>query len=660
MHVVIAMDAIIRQTVREEIRRQGESTSTSSQAATREPNQRTVSRLSGLLDRIRGQSRGKKRKTVTDKEHRIQFRWIHYDKKSEVFAPVRQKNGGGNRFVAYHASEPPTVEELKQKATALFFPDGKSAFAGSVDDMLLDICDTTQSAIIRFPGEGTVESYLKENGLYPSTTYLYLRSQHHDTFCSQLKADEENLERPVNLNTSLEASNAGKRVVCSVCSCTYLEGEECIRCEQNREYEFSRIADGGNPYPTDTPEIPESPVLLTMDEIRSRRVALLSNGVAETEAEGSHCNVADETSYPRLTNEENCSRDEGSVEQDPPCLSSLRDLPERVLTVHRSCIRTELIEHFKDPSVMNCNIDFKVINEKGEFEQGVGVGVICEVYTLFWSEFSISMTIGERERVPFVRHDHFVEEWEAVGRILVKGFVSVSYFPTFLSKAFLCYCLFGNQVPDSMFVDSFTKYLSPVEEEFIVDIMRKNQLPDDEDEFTDFLERFKCRRVVTTENLNQVILEISKQELVQKPHLMISSLQPFVQQLKQYPQFQTISAIEGFYDNLKPTTKKVLSCLTSNPQSEGERDAFKYLQRFVRGLEMPKLLQFLRFSTAMDIMVDKKIEVTFIKCEGLSSRPIAHTCGPLLEIPSTYANFVELREDFMNILNRDNWEMDII
>lgn len=87
-----------------------------------------------------------------------------------------------------------------------------------------------------------------------------------------------------------------------------------------------------------------------------------------------------------------------------------------------------------------------------------------------------------------------------MGRILVKGFVSVSCFPTFLSKVFfLCYCLFGNQVPDSMlFVDSLTKYLCPVEEEFIVYNIRKNQLPDDEDEFTDFFERFKCRRVVTS------------------------------------------------------------------------------------------------------------------------------------------------------------------
>ena len=77
------------------------------------------------------------------------------------------------------------------------------------------------------------------------------------------------------------------------------------------------------------------------------------------------------------------------------------------------------------------------------------------------------MTIGERERVPFVRHYHFVEEWNAIGRILVKGFESVSYFPLFISKAFLGYCLFGNQIPDMFFLESFQKYLSQEEEEMI-------------------------------------------------------------------------------------------------------------------------------------------------------------------------------------------------
>ena len=78
--------------------------------------------------------------------------------------------------------------------------------------------------------------------------------------------------------------------------------------------------------------------------------------------------------------------------------------------------------------------------------------------------------------------------------------------------------------------------------------------------------------MASNENVNKIILEISKQELVQKPHLMIASLQPFVQQLKQYPLFQSISAVECLYDTLKPTTKKVLSSFVSNPESEGERD----------------------------------------------------------------------------------------
>ena len=47
------------------------------------------------------------------------------------------------------------------------------------------------------------------------------------------------------------------------------------------------------------------------------------------------------------------------------------------------------------------------------------------------------MTSGERERVPFLPHENFVGGSEAVGRILVKGYVSISYFPTFLSKACL-------------------------------------------------------------------------------------------------------------------------------------------------------------------------------------------------------------------------------
>ena len=338
----------------------------------------------------------------------------------------------------------------------------------------------------------------------------------------------------------------------------------------------------------------------------------------------------------------------------------LPEAPLRELYVHRSHIRKDLITHFKDPSIMECALLFKMINERGKTEKGEGIGVLREVFTLFWGEFSISMTIGERERVPFVRHDHFVDEWEAIGRILVKGYMSVKYYPLFISQAFICYCLFGNEVPDDLLLDSFLKYLAPEEEKLLQPILETSSLPSDREEFDDFLERFNCRTLVTNTNCIKVLLEIAQQEIIQKPHLMIAAWQSTCHQLKLYPAFYTIAAVKTFYNSLLPTTKKVLDMLVANPTNDAERDALKFLQRFIRGLETSKLVQFLRFTTATDVIVGNKLAISFVKSEGFSSRPIAHTCGPVLELPSSYANYVELREQFANILSRDDWEMDIV
>ena len=123
--------------------------------------------------------------------------------------------------------------------------------------------------------------------------------------------------------------------------------------------------------------------------------------------------------------------------------------------------------------------------------------VLPMTYSSFWEEFSISMTIGERERVPFVRYNRFVDEWRSAGRILVKGYTSVGYFLIFLSKVFICYCLFAEEVHDDMFfVDAFKRYLSTSEEEMINEILKKGDIPEDRDELDDFLDRFNCRTLL--------------------------------------------------------------------------------------------------------------------------------------------------------------------
>ncbi len=589
--------------------------------------------------------------------------------------------------------------------------------------MVLSICDITQTAIFDFPDNGTLDDYLKEKGLYPSTTYFFLRSQPKDTIDSEFKVDSEEeidtVNSPYGLQNTLEntsnndVSPANQYTVCLECSCTYLEGDICLGCQQNsdfkkhleadREIQLDALLPDSQPSAT----FGEDPVSLSLSEMRQQRVAVFSrqeenfdihsyvdftyNSILEqsaiTSETGQDCvsnppSTSSLATHPTSTNliatnppVSNSPVANPPQAANPPCCQPLCSQPQcmhppgdgpfpeaplRELEVHRSLIRKDLITHFKDPSIMECALLFKMINERGETEKGEGIGVLREVFTLFWGEFAISMTIGERERVPFVRHDHFVDEWEAIGRILVKGYMSVKYYPLFISQAFKCYCLFGNQVPDDLVLNSFLKYLAPEEEKLLQPILGTSSLPSDREEFDDFLERFNRRTLVSNANCVKVLLEIAQQELIQKPHLMIASWQSTCHQLKLYPAFHTIEAVKTLYNSLLPNTKKVLDMLVADPTNNAERDALKFLQRFIRGLEMSKLVQFLRFTTAMDVIVGNKLKISFIKSEGFSSRPIAHTCGPVLELPSTYANYVELREQFANILSRDDWEMDIV
>ena len=175
------MDAIIKRAVKDELSaieknntHNIESSSQSNQAETTQPSNRTVKRLSGLIARIRHRKSDdhtqRKRKSAVIKEHRIQVRWHHYHKASGKYLPVRQKNGGGNRFVEYLSFNPPTLEDILNRASKLYFPGGKNKFAGPLVNLKKVITDSSGEVILTFPESGTVSDYLNANGMYPSST----------------------------------------------------------------------------------------------------------------------------------------------------------------------------------------------------------------------------------------------------------------------------------------------------------------------------------------------------------------------------------------------------------------------------------------------------------------------------------------------------------
>ena len=123
----------------------------------------------------------------------------------------------------------------------------------------------------------------------------------------------------------------------------------------------------------------------------------------------------------------------------------------RMITVHRANIRRDMIDIFKDPSIMNCHI---MVDERGTAEQGIGAGVFKDALSLLWKDVYDSLMLGEGKRVAFIRHNCQRKEWEAIARILLTGCKVHQYFPLRLLKTFVASCLFDESaISDGMLLE---------------------------------------------------------------------------------------------------------------------------------------------------------------------------------------------------------------
>ena len=199
-------------------------------------------------------------------------------------------------------------------------------------------------------------------------------------------------------------------------------------------------------------------------------------------------------------------------------LSEREDVNVKEKIVHRRDLYLDLVEAFKTVSLSD-TIRFIIINARGEKEPGVGAGDERDIYSSAWKEILDGLCIGEREGVPFVRHDLYLNEWNSIAKILVKGFMDIKYFPLRLSKPFIIYVLYG-EVNSDCFIKSFLNYVITMELEIVEAALRRTppQVYDDDD-FLDVLDRFNCKSRVTIMNVYGVILDTAKQELVQKPYI---------------------------------------------------------------------------------------------------------------------------------------------
>ena len=178
----------------------------------------------------------------------------------------------------------------------------------------------------------------------------------------------------------------------------------------------------------------------------------------------------------------------------------------------------DMIQQFKDMKIMSSILTFVMVDQRGQDERGEDVrGVYRDAIGCFWQEFYNSC-LGEEERVPNLRHDFQSSEWTAIGRVIVKGYLDLGYFPCMLSKAFMASAFFNeNAVSEEMLLHSFLRYVAKDEMEVITAVLKGESGLEDNEGLLDLLDRFGCRKLPTKENVRYLLLEIAHKEIIQSP-----------------------------------------------------------------------------------------------------------------------------------------------
>ena len=376
------------------------------------------------------------------------MRWKRFDplKKEDIIVP--QRNGGGYRFIMLNENE--SFSSLKEKSTELYFPEGKNFF-----DENLNECSTSMTDASDQPLDDTLsmKDYLTQNGIYISKTYFIFHS----------KTNNFSLDYIGDIDICHNCKNAKFGDQCFICmdlpqSCSAAPASEVSTMEEVQQILTAEESSSNtfNAVNSDAVTIPVAAISDVKETVEVQQ---------SLTAEESSSNTADDFNSESDTIPVVAISDDEQTVEVNPSLTSEELSSKKQITVHRLRMKEDIIESFKSVTLTDI-VRFKIIDPTGKTEDGVGVGVLRDIYTSVWEEMFDSLCIGAGERVPFVRHDLYFDEWNSLGNVLLKGFTSCRFFPIKLAKAFVIHCLFG-QVPNDVLLDSFLNYVSVTEAEVI-------------------------------------------------------------------------------------------------------------------------------------------------------------------------------------------------
>lgn len=282
-------------------------------------------------------------------------------------------------------------------------------------------------------------------------------------------------------------------------------------------------------------------------------------------------------------------------------------------------------------------------------------GVLRDALSEFWTSFYEKCTIGTTVKIPCIRHDFGEIQWTAVANILIRGYQLTKYFPIQLSKVFLKSC-FNIPVENEELIENFLEFICETDKNLLLDAKKDFESIDQED-LMEFFNSYDSKWIPTKTNLEILIRDIAHKEIVQKPAFVSKC---FANCLNIAGDL-SCKEILTIYSKLTPSVKNCLAKISPQVDelSTEESNVFSFLKKYLKETDDKMRRAFFRFSTGADLPI-MNIMVTFANVTGIQRTPVAHTCSGLLQLPSTYDDYVDFRSEMNSVLNSNIWVMDII
>ena len=100
---------------------------------------------------------------------------------------------------------------------------------------------------------------------------------------------------------------------------------------------------------------------------------------------------------------------------------------ETLVEIHRTNSKNNVVNAFMSVKI-NQKVKFKKYDPTGKLGEGIDIGVHRDAYSSVWLKLMDSLLVGSNERILYVQHDLYFEEWGALGiyffLVLRHGFIS--------------------------------------------------------------------------------------------------------------------------------------------------------------------------------------------------------------------------------------------